>query len=112
MNEIPSREASFSWEGAPMSTEHELSNRKLKESRSRDNTYYETAADRVGSSLYHSIKKYGVRSPVAIEFDESDPEEGRDASIALANGHHRVAAAYNIDPKMEIPVKYVGMNGI
>ena len=49
-------------------------------------------------SLYDSIKKHGVRAPVSIVF----PDE---KSAVIMGGHHRIAAAHDIDPNMQIPWK-------
>ena len=46
-------------------------------------------------SLYESIAREGVTEPVTLQ----DPN-------IMHQGHHRVAAAYSIDPDMEIPVKH------
>ena len=46
-------------------------------------------------SLYESIAREGVTEPVTLQ----DPD-------TLWQGHHRVAAAYSIDPDMEIPVEH------
>lgn len=55
-------------------------------------------------SLYDSIKKHGVRAPVAIVFPTPD-------KAWIMGGHHRIAAANDIDPNMEIPWKG-GINGL
>ena len=57
-----------------------------------------------GDSLYDSIKKHGVRAPVAIVFPTPD-------KAWVMGGHHRIAAAHDIDPNMEIPWKG-GINGL
>jgi hypothetical protein len=49
--------------------------------------------------LYDSIASKGVRTPVTIE------HYGKNKT-RLANGHHRVASAYDINPDMEIPVEH------
>jgi len=56
--------------------------------------------DWVGSSdLYESIKKSGVQEPVQIR-------HGMYGST-LEDGHHRVAAAMDINPNMIIPITNV-----
>ena len=50
-------------------------------------------------SLYDSIKKEGVRSPIALRV--------RKNGVQINDGHHRIASAHDIDPNMEIPVRYV-----
>lgn len=61
--------------------------------------------------LYDSIKKHGVVNPVPLSFtDEMDG--GKDnplffgKSQYIIGGHHRIAAAEDINPNMEIPVVY------
>jgi hypothetical protein len=49
--------------------------------------------------LYDSIKEHGVKEPVDIIHH---PEKG----MMLGEGHHRVAAAMDINPKMKIPVRH------
>jgi hypothetical protein len=49
-------------------------------------------------TLYNSVKKHGVKNPVEISYS-GDKE-------MLTDGHHRVAAAYDINPQMFIPVTY------
>jgi len=51
-----------------------------------------------GDSLHTSIRKHGVRAPVSIAF----PNENE---AVVVGGHHRIAAAHDIDPNMEIPWK-------
>lgn len=52
-------------------------------------------------SLYDSIKKEGVTSPVSIWAYKDDGWKE-----IINNGHHRIAAAYDINPEMYIPVEY------
>lgn len=49
--------------------------------------------------LYDSIASEGVHTPVPIQ------HYGKNKT-RLAGGHHRVAAAYDINPDMEIPVEH------
>jgi len=50
-------------------------------------------------SLNKSVARHGVVSPVSIaEYDE------RGVSVIL-NGHHRIVAAYDANPNMEVPVR-------
>jgi ParB-like chromosome segregation protein Spo0J len=49
--------------------------------------------------LYSSIASEGVHEPVPIQ------HYGKNKT-RLAGGHHRVAAAYDINPDMEIPVEH------
>lgn len=56
-----------------------------------------------GAGLHEKIKASGVQRPVeVINRDGKEP--------ILFEGHHRVAAAADIDPKMEVPVEHVSMD--
>jgi len=51
------------------------------------------------TSLYDSIKKHGVKTPVELwMLDDNSP--------MVKNGHHRIASANDINPNMYIPVSY------
>jgi hypothetical protein len=47
--------------------------------------------------LIKSVAKEGVKTPVNIV------EHGRNGST-IWNGHHRIVAAYDVNPNMEVPV--------
>ena len=51
--------------------------------------------------LIESVAKEGVHDPVHI----SDKKEN-DPGI-IWNGHHRIVAAYDTNPNMEVPVRYM-----
>lgn len=54
-----------------------------------------------GGTLYDSIREHGVQSPVQVlhgVFPSGRP--------ALGDGHHRVAVAHSLDPKMLLPVTH------
>lgn len=55
-------------------------------------------------SLQESIRKHGVKGPVSLSF----PDEH---SVIVHGGHHRIAAAADLDPDMQIPWK-PGIPGI
>jgi hypothetical protein len=55
--------------------------------------------------LPDSIGKEGVRKPVSVVHDLGIPEMHGE-TVALANGNHRVIAAYDRNPAMEIPVEH------
>ena len=55
-------------------------------------------------SLHESIKRHGVLEPITIVHGIR-PKTGEPYSD-LQEGHHRVAAAYDINPKMEIPLEH------
>ena len=57
-----------------------------------------------GAGLHEKIKASGVQTPITlINRDDKEP--------ILFEGHHRVAAAADIDPKMEVPVEHLSMGG-
>jgi hypothetical protein len=61
------------------------------------------------SGMYHSIAKEGVHNPVQIVHGRDpawDDYMGAGHDQAVANGNHRVTAAYDINPDMEIPVMH------
>jgi hypothetical protein len=58
------------------------------------------------SKIGRSVEAEGVRKPVQI-YHGDDPQTERfmaGADVAVANGNHRVVAAYDTNPDMEIPV--------
>jgi len=61
-----------------------------------------TKKDWVGSTgIHESIKESGVQEPVKISH--------RDGYVpTLTDGHHRIASAMDINPKMLIPVENIG----
>ena len=68
--------------------------------RSRKNVMQRKRQEAKKSGLYDSIKAEGVKEPVEVgRRTYSNQQE-------LINGHHRVAAAMSIDPKMIIPVRH------
>ena len=67
----------------------------------RNARYLPTRA-RKGASLYDSIKREGVKKPVELIPNPSYKKSG----VHLAEGHHRVAAAADINPDMLIPVQH------
>jgi len=54
------------------------------------------------NGLYDDVKDIGVRVPVTI----TDNPDDSDYKPEVKGGHHRIAAAYEINPDMEIPVNY------
>ena len=76
-------------------SEDEGWNRKLQESHER------VAEGRDGKprTLYDDIAQHGVSKPVLLHEGDIMTETN-----TLMNGHHRVAAAADIDPGMEVPV--------
>ena len=53
-------------------------------------------------SLYENIKKEGVKHPVQIRLHS----KRRGGGTQIWDGHHRIFAAHDIDPNMEVPVHY------
>ena len=53
------------------------------------------------SGLHKDIKANGVKEPVIIDHTDSDYPEGM-----IAQGHHRIASAVNINPNMPIKVEH------
>jgi len=76
-----------------MYEDQELADEKLGES-------LHGSSDGSDSSLYQSIQKEGVVNPVEI----SGTDGG--SALFLEDGNHRVVAAHDINPDMEIPVTY------
>jgi hypothetical protein len=79
-----------------------LNARKLRESKTgaASSTFQDAPKGR--DTLYESIKKEGVTSPVSLWVTPED-----DGWKTMINdGHHRIAAANDINPEMFIPVTY------
>ena len=75
----------------PMSESPNVYARKLKESKE--------GYDGSGSTnLYDSIKKEGVKQPINLRIRKKD--------VQIYDGHHRLVSAHDIDPNMEVPVRY------
>ena len=58
----------------------------------------ETKSDDIHPDLHGSIASEGVKRPVRIHVEDG----------TILDGHHRIAAAADIDPKMEVPVRNIG----
>jgi len=83
-------------------TEGELWDRKLGESKSRNwNLSHGHKTLWEGQGLHESIASEGVRDPVRIMHRDND-------DVSVVQGHHRIAAAHDIDPEMLIPVVHYG----
>ena len=68
------------------------------------NARYRPTRKRKGNTLYESIEKEGVRKPVEVVHHLQDSKYYK-KGMQLSEGHHRVAAAYAINPNMIIPVE-------
>ena len=65
-----------------------------------------------GAGLHEKIKASGVQTPVPLIYRDDEETDSRDLPTrpVLFEGHHRVAAAADIDPKMEIPIEHMTMD--
>lgn len=54
--------------------------------------------------LVDSIRAHGVQEPVEVSHGLHDPWVKKPGQQVLSNGHHRVAVAHHLDPKMLLPV--------
>ena len=83
----------------PLSQSPGILKEKLKESKEESEHGRFTSALRPGKdTMYQSIEKKGVVTPVSLRIRKND--------VQIDDGHHRLVAAYDIDPNMEIPVRY------
>lgn len=70
---------------------------KLRESQTGSEHDVHTSKKRGGKSLHQSVKDEGVKHFVTLK-------QGKQTLIN--NGHHRIAAANDVNPDMFIPVRY------
>ena len=69
----------------------------LLERKRRNNT--QLLKDGFGSEpLGKSVAREGVREPVTVT------DKDKNGESVIWNGHHRIVAAYDTDPNMEVPV--------
>jgi hypothetical protein len=94
----------YHWDEVGYRSHEHMAAAKLAESKegSADNARWQ--ARRGGKTLYEDIAENGVRHPVEVDWGEGTDGAG---GVNLSNGHHRVFAAADIDPSMEIPVRWV-----
>ena len=87
----------FNTDYLPLSESPRIYAQKLKESKekSASGQYF---VEKGKDSLYQSIQKEGVYSPVNLRIRKND--------IQINDGHHRLVSAHDIDPNMEVPVTY------
>ena len=90
----------FSGDYMPLSQSPHVRSRKLAESKEYAGW---DAKPKQKESLYDNIKKRGVSSPVELKLPRKN---GLSPNIQIWDGNHRVVAANDIDPNMEIPVRY------
>jgi hypothetical protein len=96
------KEIRYRYEAQPEEYEdHELSHeevmyRKLHESKKIKQTGGLPDRQFVKDSLYHSVKKEGVKTPIQL-----NPKQN-----TIYDGHHRLAAATHLAPNNLIPVEY------
>ena len=69
------------------------------------NARYVPTRARKGATLYDSIKSKGVQKPVELNRNNKDTRFSK-KGYSLSEGHHRVAAAADINPNMLIPVEH------
>jgi hypothetical protein len=74
----------------------------LLERKRRDNTETRLSVDNQDPEpLIKSVAKKGVHTPVTIMENDNNNES------TIWNGHHRIVAAYDVNPNMEVPVEHV-----
>ena len=78
----------------PMAESPNLRAQKLRES--KEGHPYGGYKD----SLYDNIKKEGVKTPVHLRLVNYG------GGVRVWDGDHRIATAHDIDPNMEVPVRY------
>ena len=83
----------------PLSQSPNVRSRKLRDSKEHPGNY----AGYRKQSLYDSIKQKGVSTPVELKLPRKN---GLSPNIQIWDGNHRVVAAHDIDPNMEVPVRY------
>ena len=73
---------------------------KLRETQAGSEHDAFTSKKRGKRSMYQSIKAEGVKSPVLLGYDMKTDQS------TIRDGHHRIAAANDVDPEMYVPVRY------
>lgn len=100
MNTLSGHVATGSDRYAPMSQAPGLFKSKLHESKVGSAASTMFSKKRGKDSLYQSIQKEGVKTPIRLRMHQETKTE------QINDGHHRVAAAYDINPEMYLPVSY------
>lgn len=77
---------------------HDLPMMDIPEYGTKKDLIAEKLGDNLATGLHDSIKKKGVQEPVTVLNDDGQH---------LYDGHHRVVSAYNINPKMLVPVEHI-----
>ena len=93
-NQVPSIDADLE----PLAKNDEIADMKRSENQKDENDMWENAPGY--PKLKESIKKEGIKAPVQLAIGS------RILKPLLADGNHRVVAAHDIDPNMEVPVTY------
>lgn len=75
----------------------------ISDSEHRNNFWDSKAKEAEESGLLDSIKEHGVKNPVAI-YNTRTPNSP--VTGGVLNGHHRIAAAYKLNPDQFVPVVY------
>lgn len=66
-----------------------------------EDLFHEKLGESMDDGLHSSIKKEGVKEPISLEFVTKG-----DNTPVISDGHHRIAAAFSVNPDMIIPVEY------
>lgn len=73
---------------------------KLREAQAGSEHDAFTGKKRGKRSMYQSVKAEGVKNPVLLGYDK------RTGQSTIRDGHHRIAAANDVDENMYVPVRY------
>ena len=100
MNYTAGETENFSGDYMPLAQSPNVRSRKLRESKEYGGW---GANPRHQESLYDNIKKRGVSYPIELKLPRHN---GLSPNTQIWDGNHRVVAANDIDPNMEVPVRY------
>lgn len=89
-----------------MSDNQHLHKKKLAESKEGGEKVAWKRAQPGEKTLHQSIKEKGVMTPVGVGLRK----KGTNVEEFINDGHHRVAAANDINPDMYVPVDYGGIH--
>jgi hypothetical protein len=90
----------------PGATHESVRAKKINEAKTgpeHDSWVMSRKAMEEGRTLRDSIAQKGVREPVTLIHPERSRPGGRPM---LEEGHHRVFTAHDLDPRMEVPVRW------
>ena len=104
MNYTAGDTENFAGDYMPLSQSPNVRSRKLRESKEYGGWGSEPLlAYRHQESLYDNIKKRGVSYPIELKLPKKN---SLSPNTQIWDGNHRVVAANDIDPDMEVPVRY------